>query len=160
MTASALLCWRVPSSSATSVEAGQIASVIQAGYRHLCASHSFGAACQDSVVELFSVADECKAANWDGQGAAPISRETCLLAYRFIEALPIGTSRFLVGAEPDGHLTLEWYRSPRRILSVSISSSGELHYAALLGLRKRYGTEPFFDEVPKVILDLISETMT
>jgi hypothetical protein len=55
-------------------------------------------------------------------------------------------------------LTLEWHSSPRRTLSVSITPEGDLHYAALLGPRKKaYGTEPFFDEVPKAILDLIGQ---
>jgi hypothetical protein len=40
-------------------------------------------------------------------------------------------------------------------LSVSVSPDGELHYAALLGLSKAYGTEPFFGEAPRPILDLI-----
>jgi hypothetical protein len=60
-----------------------------------------------------------------------------------------------VGVEPDGHLTVEWYRSPEETLSVSISADGDLHFAALLGLTKAYGTEPFVSEVPKMISDLI-----
>ncbi|MFH0937823.1 MAG: hypothetical protein V1899_00835 [Planctomycetota bacterium] len=62
-----------------------------------------------------------------------------------------------VGAEPDGHVTLEWHHSSRRTLSVSVSPDGELHYAALFGASKVYGTEPFFGNVPKSILDLISQ---
>gem|GEM_PF-6609959 len=38
---------------------------------------------------------------------------------------------------------------------VSISADGNLHFAALLGLTKAYGTEPFVGEVPKIISDLI-----
>jgi hypothetical protein len=60
-----------------------------------------------------------------------------------------------VSAEPDGALTFEWHRSARLTLSVSVPGSGVLHYAALLGDAKAYGTEPFFGEVPKVISDLI-----
>jgi hypothetical protein len=54
---------------------------------------------------------------------------------------------------------LEWYHSPRRTLSISFSKNSELHYAALLGASKTYGTEPFFGDVPKIIVDLVSRVM-
>jgi hypothetical protein len=105
--------------------------------------------------ELATIAQECSSANWDGYGAAPVSEETFDQASAFLESLPLGTPAPSVGAEPDGHLTLEWYRSPRLTLSVSASPDGDLHYAALVGPAKAYGTEPFLGEVPQVILDLI-----
>jgi len=107
------------------------------------------------VDDLYKTVEQCSFANWDGHGAAPVIRETFMQACIFLEALPFGTTAPSVGAEPDGHLTLEWYRSSRRILSVSISPEGELHYAALLGHRKIYGTEPFLGEVPGIILNII-----
>jgi hypothetical protein len=157
--ASAFLFWRVSSSYATSREAYQIATGIENGFRHLENSCSLGAKRTSALNELYSVAEECKNANWDGHGAAPISSETYSFAYRLVENLPSDTLSFTVGAEPDGHVTLEWYRSPRRTLSVSVSPEGELHYAALLGRRTRNGTELFLGEVPEVILNLISEVM-
>lgn len=104
--------------------------------------------------ELFETFEECREPNWDGYGAQPVSDETYRLAYEFLTALPLDTPAPSVGAEPDGHLTVEWYRSPERTLSVSISADGDLHFAALLGLTKAYGTEPFVGEVPKIISDL------
>jgi hypothetical protein len=61
----------------------------------------------------------------------------------------------LVGAEPDGHITLEWYRGPRWTLSVSVSPDGMLYYAALFGSSEVRGAEPFFGDVPDIILSLI-----
>jgi hypothetical protein len=109
--------------------------------------------------ELFQTFEECREPNWDGYGAQPVSQDTYHLAYEFLEALPLGTPAPSPGAEPDGHLTMEWYRSPHRILSVSISPDGELHFAALVGSAKIYGTEPFIGEVPKIISDLIQRVM-
>lgn len=106
--------------------------------------------------ELYKVGKECNTPNWDGYGAEPVCSESVKYAKSFLEALPLGTAAPTVGAEPDGHLTLEWHRTSRRTLSVSVSPDGELHYAALLGASKRYGTEPFFGDVPTPILDLIS----
>jgi hypothetical protein len=160
MTTSAFLFLPVSPSRATSQGANQIASQIENSVRYLQGSWSLGSKRTEAFNELFSVADECKNSNWDAQGAAPVSKQTYSLAYRLIEILPPNALDFTVGAEPDGHLTLEWHQSPRQTLSVSISPERELHYAALMGRRSRYGTELFFGEVPKVILDLISEVKT
>ena len=85
----------------------------------------------------------------------PVSRDAYVIAYKLIESLPFGISPPEVGAEPDGHLTLEWHKHARRTLSVSIDPEGYLHYAALLGKTKRYGTEPYVGELPGEIIDLI-----
>jgi len=41
-------------------------------------------------------------------------------------------------------------------LSVSVSEEGDLHYSALIGRSTAYGTEAFYSEVPRVILELIN----
>ena len=107
------------------------------------------------IDELSRVAEECRSANWDGYGAAAVAEDTFKQARSFLDALPVGTPAPSVGAEPDGQLTLEWYRSPRRLLSISVSSGGDLHYAALIGPAKAYGTEPFLGEAPQPIVHLI-----
>jgi len=132
-----------------------IAEQIQKGRSHLQSSHSLGLGAKSVFEDLIKVAEECRSANWDGYGAVSITNETFWQAYHFLSALPFGFPTPSVGAEPDGHLTFEWHRSSRRTLSISISPEGELHYAALLGSSKAYGTEPFSGTVPKIILDLI-----
>lgn len=106
--------------------------------------------------DLGAVWDECRRADWDGFGAMPVSDDTLRNAYQLLESLPLGCPAPSVGAEPDGHLTLEWHRGPRRTLSVSVTPDGELHYAALIGPNRAYGTEAFFGEAPDAILDLIT----
>jgi hypothetical protein len=105
--------------------------------------------------ELAAVAEECGRGDWDGHDAMPVTKDAYDNAFRFLEALPLGTPAPSVGAEPDGHLTLEWHRSGRRTLSVSISPEDDVHYSALFGPGTGYGTEPFFGDVPAAILDLI-----
>lgn len=140
--------------------ARHVAIQIEDSRRHLHTSVSLGLRGQGVFGELCSVAEECRAPNWDSQGAVPVLDETYQTAYRFLEALPLGVAAPGIGAEPDGHITFEWHRSPRRTLSVSVSPERELHYAALLGPSQTYGTEPFFGDVPALILDLISRVMT
>jgi hypothetical protein len=105
--------------------------------------------------ELLKTFEECREPNWDGYGARPVLDTTYQLAQKFLAALAPRTPASPIGAEPDGHLTVEWHRSSQRTLSVSISPNGDLHYAALLGSAKTCGTEPFTGEVPKVVADLI-----
>jgi len=106
--------------------------------------------------ELLKTFEECCEPNWDGYGAQAVCDETYHLAHQFVAALPLGTPVPSIGADPDGHLTVEWYRSPQRTLSVSISPDGELHYAALLGTGRICGTEAFRDKIPQVLSELIA----
>jgi hypothetical protein len=110
--------------------------------------------------QLFELAEDCSETNWDGYEAEPVTQDAYLAAYRFLEALPLGTPAPALGAEPDGHIALEWYHSPRRVLSVSVSPDCELVYAALLpGPTKATGRVPFVGSVPSGILTLIKEVV-
>lgn len=124
------------------------------GRRHLNESNAFGI---ESVArdELGSVWEQCREPNWDGYNALPVSQDVLRNTYLLLESLPIGFPAPSIGAEPDGALTLEWHRSPRRTLSVSVGPEDELHFAALFGPNRVYGTEAFFGEVPESILELI-----
>ncbi|OGC02680.1 hypothetical protein A2V82_09415 [candidate division KSB1 bacterium RBG_16_48_16] len=96
---------------------------------------------------------------WDGFSALQVGEEAYSYAYSFLETLASSIPVPSLSAEPDGHITLEWYKSPRQILSVSISPEGELHYAALLGPNRSYGTEVYLGETPKIIFNLIQRVL-
>ena len=110
---------------------------------------------QPAYDELAEVWQNCRVPNWDGSDALPVEQDTLRYAYQFIESLPLGCPLPSVGAEPDGHITLEWYRHSRWTLSVSVSPLGMLYYAALFGSSDVRGCEPFFGGVPEIILTLI-----
>jgi hypothetical protein len=156
MTASVLLSLGAVPTRASSETARYVCNEVSRGRRYLRSSYSLGLGISGVIEDVLRVAQQYASANWDGYGAAPVVEETSMQACSFLEALPLGTPAPAVGAEPDGHLTLEWHRAPRRTLSISISPDGDLHYAALLGPAKAYGTEPFLGEVPQTILDLIN----
>lgn len=105
--------------------------------------------------ELYQLAEECSAIGWDGYDAVAISRDTVRVARDFIMAIPSNMKFPAIAAEPDGHVTLEWYASPKRVLSVSVSPQALIHYAALLGSASQNGTEPFLGEFPESILELV-----
>lgn len=112
--------------------------------------------------ELKSVWESCREADWDAYGAEPVSRETYDATLRFIEALPADVPPPSIGCEPDGCLTVEWYRSTDCLLSVSVGAGGMLFFAAMLGEDSPYEDNPygscqFTGKVPQIILDLIGQ---
>ncbi len=107
---------------------------------------------QPTFDELWDVWNNCREGDWDIHGADPVMRDTLRNAYEFIEALPPGCPLPSIGSEPDGHITLEWYRSPSWLLSVSVSPEGVLYYAALLGDEDPRGSCRFDGEIPETIL--------
>jgi len=158
MTASVFISEGSISSRGTSETARFIAARAEEGRSQLQNSYTLGLRGKGVFDELCMVAQNWQEPNWDGYGAVPVTEEAYRLAYRFLESLPLGTPAPTVGAEPDGHITLDWYRTPRRTLSVSVSPDSELFYAALLpGPRKENGTEQFIGDVPLSILDLIRD---
>ena len=159
MAASAIISIGGAPTHGASETAWYVAGEAEKGRRRLQDSYAFGMAGKGVLSELLLTVKECRDPNWDGYGAEPVSEITYHLAQQFLKALPLGISAPSIGAEPDGQLTLEWYRSPRRTLSVSISPEGDLHYAALIGTAKAFGTEPFFGEAPRAIVYLIHRVM-
>lgn len=160
MTTAALIATSPMTTRGASESALFVAQQQTDGRQRLQNSFYFSFNVREVFNELFSVAEDCRNANWDGQGALAVCEESYRTAYRFLEALPLGTVAPEVGVEPDGEITLEWYYSPRRTLSISFSKNGDLHYAALIGASKTYGTEPYFGNVPKIIMDLVSRVKT
>jgi hypothetical protein len=120
----------------------------------------WGYSFQKSVNELESIVAECSSANWDGYEAYPVTADTYDLARQFLKVLPPYSVPSSIGAEPDGHLTLEWHHSSRWLMSLSISPEGILYYAALFGTSRQYGSEPFLGNIPKPIMDLINRVAT
>jgi hypothetical protein len=57
-----------------------------------------------------------------------------------------------VGADPDGEISFEWYRGPRRILTLSIGADRRLSYAGLFGSSKVNGVEYLRDELPEPVV--------
>lgn len=107
----------------------------------------------DAIFAAMREADE----DWKvGEGESAISDEVMETACQFIAALPIGLPQPSVAGEPDGHISLEWYRSPRRILTVSLGPNGRLHWAALIGSEDPRGSAVFLERIPRSLLYYIS----
>ncbi len=107
----------------------------------------------DSLFETWRSANE----TWKvGEDEQIIEEDVMETALRLIQSLPLGTPLPSVTGEPDGHINLEWYRSPRRLLTISVAPYGRLHWAALIGTEDPRGSCQFVNRVPKTLLYYIS----
>ncbi len=104
---------------------------------------------------LYQIYKDCSQPGWDGYDAYPVSADTLELAIRVLNSLSPDFPQPSFGAEPDGQLTMEWYRSPHRVLSVSISPLGILYYAVTIGAEQNYGRMPFLGKFPDTLGDWI-----
>ncbi|MBI5155072.1 hypothetical protein HZA57_07530 [Candidatus Poribacteria bacterium] len=110
--------------------------------------------------EIESVARECSVPGWDGYGALPVQPSTVERTRSLLMRMPTGLPEPEIGAEPDGAITLEWHGRSSRALSVSVASDGPLHYAAIIGSSKCWGTEEFHLSFPERLRRLVAEVET
>lgn len=112
---------------------------------------------KDEILDVYS---ERRIAGWDGYNADPITNEFCGAAIKFVDLLPQCIAEPDVVAEPTGRIGFEWVVGRYKRLSISAANSS-IEYAMIIGSRKRFGEEPFFDEIPneieKLLLDHFSK---
>lgn len=99
-----------------------------------------------TVRRTFDAYDESSDPDWDGRGVALM---TLSHALRFLDHVPAGYPAADVSVDPDGEISFEWYREPRRTFAVSVGPDGRLSYAGLFGDSRIRGSEAYFmDELP------------
>ena len=112
---------------------------------------------RQSALELVFEAWQETNESWKiGEGETPVTEAVMETACRLIQALPLGVPSPAITGEPDGHISLEWYRNPRRVMTVSIGPDSRLHWAALIGSEDPRGSARFADRIPKSLLYYIS----
>jgi hypothetical protein len=104
-------------------------------------SNALGFAAKGTFQQLEEVFEECSSEGWDGERAKPISVEVLQCTRRFLSLFPLGIEAPEIGAEPDGSITLEWYRSPNKVVSISINPDDWVYWAALIGASRRHGAD-------------------
>jgi hypothetical protein len=121
----------------------------------LLETFSFGER-ERKIISLFnSSLSECVHDNWDGYNALPVSLMTYIKALIFLLTLPASVKLPDISSDPDGSVSMEWYRSPEWLFSLSIDADGKLDYAAIFGDKKHHGTMYFIDGIDRDILNFI-----
>jgi hypothetical protein len=137
--------------------AGFVAQQRENSFDILQKSNALGFVAKGTVQQLDAIFEECSSHGWDGERAKPISEEVLQCAKTFLKSFPLGIEVPEVGAEPDGAITLEWYRSPNKVISISINAGGWLYYAAIIGATRRHGMDFALFDVSEDLLELISQ---
>lgn len=119
-------------------------------------NNSVTLSCQDAVESVYEVSRRSESGCCGTGGDEFVSADVKNTAVRLIRELPLGFPQPQVSLEPDGHINLEWYRSPRRVFSISIAAANRLHWAALIGTESPRGAVRYTDRIPQVILDQIA----
>lgn len=117
------------------------------------------AAKKEILQKLDEVFKECSLDGWDGLNAEHVSEGTLRIAKSFLKSFPLGIESPDVGAEPDGAITLEWYKSSNNVISFSINPDGTLSYAAIIGYKKKYGSDSACVPISEDLLRLIVQVM-
>jgi hypothetical protein len=119
-------------------------------------SVALGSTRREAFESLHETAEEASAPGWDGYGATPIDQQTYANGRLFLRLLPALFPTPEIAPEADGQIEFEWRNGPRRILSISVSRLGEIHYAALFGKgSSTHGTEHLSNELPEAIAGLL-----
>lgn len=137
--------------------AGFVAEERERIFQLLQMSNTLGFVAKGTFQQLEEVLEECSSEGWDGERSKPISAEVSQYAKVFLKSFPLGIEAPEIGAEPDGAITLEWYRSPNRVISISINPGGWLYYAAIIGATRRHGVDFALFDVSDDLLSLILE---
>lgn len=97
---------------------------------------------------LLEAALDASLANWDGLGARAVTTETVAQALSLLESLPSTVDAPDISVHPDGELSFYWTRGRRATLVVSVSGSGRVSFASILGQRRFHGTEYLVNGLP------------
>lgn len=113
-----------------------------------------------TISDLWELAAEHSAANWDGEGASPVSRIASEKAAALIRSLPSHIPMPELAPEPDGSISMDWIASRTRFISLSIGEGDRIPYAWIDGSDRGHAVARFYsDRFPQRLLDAIQETM-
>lgn len=82
---------------------------------------------------------ECALPNWDGYNANALNKKSLKFAKSFLAKCGKRILPTSVGADTDGCVTFEWYKSQTQQMSISFEAGGKIAYAATIYGTKAHG---------------------
>jgi hypothetical protein len=125
----------------------------------LRSSYSQGDVWNKSRIAIDEILRECSHPDWDGYHAIPLHHQTARNARQFAEALPPQFPAPQVSATVAGDITFEWAQSHYRTVTVAVDEHGKVHYAAINGNAKAFGSFPLVDVLGSPIFSLIASVL-
>lgn len=103
------------------------------------------------VSKLESIQHESAYDDWDGDGSMAVSKQTLAYALHLARLLSLTNPEPDINADPDGHLSFEWYFAPRQVLTASVSPEGKVYFAGLFGTNRNHGVEELGELLPHAL---------
>ena len=142
------------SGSAISAEAHAVQKAANIVVNSVERSHALFGHKANAISQIWTLANECSAPDWDGNGALPLVHSAVFQAAAFIRALPKGVPLPEFAPDPDGSISLDWIASRNRHFSLSVGTSDRLPYAWLDGSDRGHAVARFDGEIiPSRILE-------
>jgi hypothetical protein len=103
----------------------------------------------DLLETITDIYRDGKNADWDNEGALPISSKTWNMAEKFINTLPFSNCKANAFATQNGKIGIQWLIKTGAALSILIEGTGNITYAAIFqdGTNKN-GYEIFSGTLP------------
>ena len=108
--------------------------------------------------QLIQLYEDCRLADWDQEGADPITLATLGSAQKLLYALPAHVSLPEFLPEPNGRIAFEWHKGKGNVYVLSAGASNQLEFAGLFGpVAEVHGKCSFTDALPDMVLDHLKE---
>jgi hypothetical protein len=134
----------------TSKDADLLADKFQSILRGLVSSATGNQRFADPFHTIEEIFERCRAPNWDGEGASPISQVAVAEAQLLLLTLPIKFPLPEIFPETTGAIALEWYQAPGRRYVATFSGNQTVEFAGLFGTGNEiYGELRFPMGIPK-----------
>lgn len=101
------------------------------------------------IAELLSQAGK---EDWDGEGAAALSKDTITKACALVDLFPSYASGADISASPHGEIDFDWHMDNGAMLTISVGPEGDIAFAWLHGESVLNGKEPWTGQLPQFVL--------
>ena len=137
--------------------AKRIGEILHTAVTGLVVSATGQARIADPIAGLETLYEECQQANWNGEGAKPITLDVLEEAQLLLLLLPSTTPVPEFVPERSGRIAFEWYQSPDRVYLLSSGGTRELEFAGLFGRGNEiHGKCNFNGALPGMIAEHLS----
>jgi hypothetical protein len=137
--------------------AARIRAILHSSLADTLASATGQARIAEPIGRLDDLFSECHTANWDGEGAEPVSSAAYMEARTLLLLLPsmIQIPEFV--PERSGRIAFEWYLNSEHVYLLSISGTGELEFAGIFGRGNEiHGRCNFSGSLPEMVAQHLS----
>lgn len=125
----------------------------------ILSTETYGHVLRRVLRELHEEWLECQSPGWDGGNAPPIAHDVLVHAVLLVVGLPLDVPMPEVAGQPNGAIGLDWYRGANRLVWISVTADGAIHWIARAGDSRARGSDVLLDELPGELLNYIRRVM-